>query len=556
MAKVEGLNSRGTRYYLRVIIPDDLASLYGKARVNISLGTSDRREATLLATIKRAEWLSDFEAKRRTISPSEVTAVSPELARLLADRVRATVLGHDDFLRSDLPLMADLARAAWQASRSSLAIPPRQHFEEREDDLMGLTTEEAQALAGLNAVLDGQAATALAGQSLATVLPLVQHEARQLGISFMPKTPGAREALLLALKAYRTAHRERTQRDAGEVIDTPVLLTPAPVSSGKAKTLRDVYNRWKASGDKPRTADTVAACNRALVMYETFAPGKTLNDITREQGDTFRAWLRANEKTPKTARDRLNWLKSLLKYASQTLQWITRHPWEGLAIDTDAASPRRPWSDAELTKVFTTPLHTAYTLPTAWHSGQDAAYWIPLIGLFSGARLGELCQIRTADVQTIEGVPVLVLTDAGEDQRIKTSAGRRSVPVHSELIRLGFLKYVDGVKAAGSTPLWPALKTRKGKPSGYFSRWFSEFRKELGLGSYPDFHCLRHTVRPLMRRAGFSESTMDKITGHETRGSEGTVTYDHFTLIELQAAVEAIRYPALALPVAAPYGVY
>ena len=80
MAKVEGLNSRGTRYYLRVIIPDDLAALYGKSRVYISLGTSDRREATLLATIKRAEWLSDFEAKRRTLSPSEVTVVSPKLA--------------------------------------------------------------------------------------------------------------------------------------------------------------------------------------------------------------------------------------------------------------------------------------------------------------------------------------------------------------------------------------------------------------------------------------------------------------------------------------------
>lgn len=546
MAKVEGLNTRGTRYYVRVIIPDDLAALYGKARVNISLGTSDRREATLLATIKRAEWLADFEAKRRTLAPSKVTAIPLELARLLADRVRATVLGHDDALRSDLPLMAEVAREGWKATHSALAIPPRHHLEDRTDDLTGLTTEEAKSLAGLNAVLDGQAATALAGQNLTTVLPLVQHEARQLGISFTSETPGARDALLLSLKAYRTAHRERTQRDAGEVIDTPVVLTPALVSNAPAKTLRDVYDRWKASGDKPRTPDTIAACNRALVMYETFAPGKALNDITREQGDTFRAWIRVNSNTTKTARDRLNWLKSLLKYASQTLEWITRHPWEGLAIDTDAASPRRPWSEAELQTVFTTPLHTAHVLPTAWHSGQDAAYWIPLIGLFSGARLGELCQLRTADVQTIEGVPVLVLTDAGEDQRIKTSAGRRSVPIHSELIRLGFLKYVEGAKAVGSVSLWPALKTRKGKPSGYFSRWFSEFRKGLGLGSYPDFHCLRHTVRPLMRRAGFSESTMDKVTGHETRGSEGTVTYDHFTLTELQAAVEAIRYLAHA----------
>lgn len=183
MAKVEDLNTRGTRYYLRIIIPEDLTALYEKGCVNISLGTSDRCEATLLATIKRAEWLSDFEANRRTLAPSEVSAVSPELARLLADRVWATVLGQDDSLRSALPLMADLARVAWRASRSSLAIPPRHHFEHRVDDLTGLTTEEAQSLAGLNAVLDGQAATALAGQNLATMLPLVQHEARQLFVT-------------------------------------------------------------------------------------------------------------------------------------------------------------------------------------------------------------------------------------------------------------------------------------------------------------------------------------------------------------------------------------
>lgn len=173
------------------------------------------------------------------------------------------------------------------------------------------------------------------------------------------------------------------------------------------------------------------------------------------------------------------------------------------------------------------------------------------MGLYTGTRLGELCQLRTADVQKVEDIHVLVLTNEGEGQSIKSDASHRSVPIHSELIRLGFLKYVEAVKKTRSNSLWPALPLRKGKPSDFFGRWFGEHCKALGLT--PTFHYLRHTVRPLMRKAGHSEGTMDKVTGHKTVGSIGTTVYDHRTLQEVQEAVEAIQYPALKLAVVEPY---
>lgn len=96
MAKVAGLNARSARWYVRILIPEDLQATYGKRRVNLSLGTSDCREAALLATLKRSKWLAGFESKRCALTPSPVAAVSPELARLLAERVRATVLGQNE----------------------------------------------------------------------------------------------------------------------------------------------------------------------------------------------------------------------------------------------------------------------------------------------------------------------------------------------------------------------------------------------------------------------------------------------------------------------------
>lgn len=270
MAKVEGLNQRGSSWYVRIIIPEDLQSLYAKGRVNIALGTSDRREATLLATIKRAEWLADFEAKRRALQPTAIDAVSPELATHLAARVRAFVLSEDDRVRGDLPLLAEMVHIRRELdlrAKNQLRIPQWEPSQTRIDDLTGLTPEEAIELAGLNAYLDGKAAVSLAANNLAAVLPLLQAEAGKLGVTFKRDTPGARHALLMALKAYRIAHREVTLRDAGEAIDTPTV-EPLVTPSGKPRTLRDVFDRWKASGGSVRSTDSIAAYERALKQFE------------------------------------------------------------------------------------------------------------------------------------------------------------------------------------------------------------------------------------------------------------------------------------------------
>ncbi|MGJ7496329.1 DUF6538 domain-containing protein [Variovorax sp. RT4R15] len=550
MAKVEGLNLRGSRFYVRVVIPNDLRKVYGKASVNPSLGTSDRRDATLLATLKRAEWLAEFEAKRSELNPSPVDFITPDMAALLAARVRAVALAGDDSLRDDFKTLADMARVRRQMS--PLSIPEGPQSLPRVDDLSGATEEEREALSGLNAFLDGKAAVSLAGRNLAAVLPIVHAEAAKLGVSFNPKTPGARDALLLALNAHRTARREATHKDAGEVVPTPKVEAPK-ASKAKPPTLRDVFDRWKKSGDAPRSDDSVAVYDRALRQFEGQHKGITLEAITREMGDTYRTWLRDNCNTSKTARDRLTNIKSLLKYAHETLEWLPKQPWRGLDIKTTTTNKRRPWTAEELQTLFSAPLHASYALPDARYGGREAAYWIPLLGLYTGTRLGELCQLRTVDVQKVEGIDVLVLTNEGEGQSIKSDAGHRSVPIHSELVRLGFLKYVKAIKASGSDSLWPSLPLRAGKPSDLFGRWFKEHRNALGLtGTRPDFHCFRHTVRPLMRKAGHSEGTMDKVTGHKTVGSVGTVVYDHRTLIEVQDAVEAIRYPALQLAVMGP----
>lgn len=339
----------------------------------------------------------------------------------------------------------------------------------------------------------------------------------------------------------------------------PLLQTPAKSQQRQAKapppraqhkslpTLRQLYERWLQI--KKRTKGCENSCLVAVQACEQALGPLTVDKFTRAHGDTFRSWLLKQPISSRTARMYLVWIKTLLRYAYRELEIITKQPWEGLEIELEKQQTRRPWKDEELQKLFTQPLFTAYATPVGQKSGSDAAYWIPLIGLYTGARIGELAQLRATDISVEDGVPLLHITDAGEGQCLKSAASKRSIPIHSELIRLGLLDYVKAIQAEGHTRLWPMLKVDAERPGLQISNWFGEYRRSIGLTEkYPDFHCFRHLVRTKMSRAKIPEKVQDSITGHETQGSIGTKIYQSISFEERIEAIESITYPQLNLP--------
>jgi hypothetical protein len=371
MARITGLSKRpGSRFYqLCTVIPQEIRAAYGgKRTLRTSLGTEHRREAELLATQELARLLEEFNTKRLILPPQRLDTVTPEMSSELAQRVRAVVLSRDDTARDDPKVGAALSELSAVMTRSALTVPPDVPAAPvvGSDALSGLSEGEATALAALNDLMSADAAIKLASRNLKAILPLVKEEAHKLGLTFDPQAPGAREALTASLKAYRTARHEVIQRDAGEVVDTPtVSSTPKATSSANKapKSLRDVFDRWIKSGDTPRSADSIAAMDRALRQFEGQHPKVALMDITRDMGDIYRAWLIANCTASKTARGRLTAIKTLLKYAAGTLEWTQRHTWAGLDIKAKVTSPRRPITDAELVTLFTTPCTPATTSP-------------------------------------------------------------------------------------------------------------------------------------------------------------------------------------------------
>ncbi|RYD75307.1 MAG: site-specific integrase, partial [Verrucomicrobiaceae bacterium] len=131
----------------------------------------------------------------------------------------------------------------------------------------------------------------------------------------------------------------------------------------------------------------------------------------------------------------------------------------------------------------------------------------PLISLFNGLRLNEACQLDVADVRLIERIPCFVITAASEgrttDKRLKTASSARVVPIHPELVALGFMEFVAERKRAGETKLFGEVGLgATGYRSTTFSAWFTRFTGKAKVRSGKTcFHSFRHNFRDALREA-------------------------------------------------------
>jgi integrase len=139
---------------------------------------------------------------------------------------------------------------------------------------------------------------------------------------------------------------------------------------------------------------------------------------------------------------------------------------------------------------------------------------------YTGARPGEMTQLRKIDVIEEEGIHALRITP--EAGTVKGGAAR-IVPLHGHLIAQGFLKFVarhgdgplfynpDKSATTGDDP----IKQKKPRYSQARQR-LADWVRELGV-SDPNIspnHAWRHTFKQIADRAGITERMSDYITGH------------------------------------------
>lgn len=92
----------------------------------------------------------------------------------------------------------------------------------------------------------------------------------------------------------------------------------------------------------------------------------------------------------------------------------------------------------------------------------DPMFWAPLLVLHMGFRSEEILQLAIGDIQVLDGIPCIVLKQ-GPGQSLKSAAARPTVPIHKNLLALGFMRLVNLRKQQGEPRLFPWIKRSKAK---------------------------------------------------------------------------------------------
>ncbi len=169
----------------------------------------------------------------------------------------------------------------------------------------------------------------------------------------------------------------------------------------------------------------------------------------------------------------------------------------------------------DLRKIFQSERLTAYK-----KSETPAKFWVPWIGLYTGMRLEEICQLHCTDIYQLDSIWVIdVNENQGKDgektKNTKSFSANRVIPIHQKLIDLGFLDYLKKTKEKHER-LFPDLspigdRKQYGKMLGKF---FGNFVRGLGIEGKKSFHSLRHTFSDFYKKKMLHNTIFEQIFGH------------------------------------------
>lgn len=207
--------------------------------------------------------------------------------------------------------------------------------------------------------------------------------------------------------------------------------------------------------------------------------------------------------------------------------WVKKISYKGERHESEHR--QRPMTEDELRRLFTGPDMEKL----AADPKNSAKCWLPLLGLFTGARVNEICQLNPqVDIWQDEksGIWACRITAKTESashiiKQTKNEISERTVPLHTKLIELGFDDYVRALRAAGAKCLFPKFRAWQGRASAQAQKWFSSWLKAAGIrddsagARVAGMHAFRSTFSNLALEADVDEN---ELVGHVREGESAT----------------------------------
>jgi integrase len=258
-------------------------------------------------------------------------------------------------------------------------------------------------------------------------------------------------------------------------------------------------------------------------------PGQPLNEVIARAKQEGRQALSAI-----TQQQYLATLKELLALAVKKDMLRVNYAEDLRPLKVDDLSPeekRSPFEIPQLNALFCSEYYRQCAVGAVPYrqADKDARYWFPLLSLFTGIRPKEIFQMHVDDLKLTEKgnwyLDIAATTDEDDEasperkKTIKTLTSRRKVPVHPELVRLGFLAFVEEKRQASNDPLLFRNLTRNkyGDPAAYVLRRFrDDYLKPMNLKPRQAAYSFRHTWRDAARRISASPEFLRAVGGWST----------------------------------------
>ncbi len=533
----------------RVVIPRALRVSFPATEYRLSVGTANKRQAKQVA-VRLASFSQDYFHRVRRMSTIDKGLPGAGFAAELQ-------LQRDRFAKElstfvDTTLEQDDVAETIQAELAELKAA---------QDALETLTEEAQATG--DAAL-GEELAAFANSidaRMAALLPRIMQLAASEDAAERAANKLTREALGITLTAEHgkvlEAQATRFEQEREYLADFTARAikaagtTPVPVGIAAATTAsseplsavieaycanqnaegcwtaktdaenRAILAQWlKIVGDQPITGYGYEQHRACKATLQRLPPN--INKSPRYRGKSVNEILALGDQpaAPNTINKSLTRISAFFRYAVE-YGYTALNPAGGMTIKNPkrASEERKAFSDDDLAKLF----HRDHC--RRQRTTQPYQYWAPLIALFSGARLNEIAQLDLADFYEADGVLLISINDQGEGKRLKTKAAKRSIPVHTELVRLGLLRYVEELRTASETRLFPELILQRDGYGHTVSKWFQRYRRQCGITDGGKvFHSFRHTVIDRLKQAGVPKEKIAALVGHE----DDSVTFGRY----------------------------
>lgn len=533
----------------RVVIPRALRLSFPAYEYRLSVGTTNKKHAKRIA-LRMASFTQEYFHKVRRMSandnelPGFGFAADLELERdrfvkeldFLSDSTLEYDDAHDAIrdeftalqaARGELDLLAEHAQATNDAALAQEVLAAFDAFDVR----------MAALLPKIIALSDREERIERDGNTLSKRAQRISLTAQH------GEAINAQASRFDQEREYWADFTARAIKASGAVSAAPEVVSPPAVTGDPLSAVIEAYcdnqnaeGCWTAKtdaenrailaqwlnivGDQPITGYGYEQQRAYKQTIQRLPPN--INKSPRYRGKSINEIIALGDKpaAPNTVNKNLTRISALFRWAVE-YGYTSLNPAGGMTIKNPkrASEERQAFSDDDLIKLFHRKDYCRERIKRPYK------YWAPLIALFTGARQNEIAQLHLADFCESDEIPLISINDQGEGKRLKSKAGKRSIPIHAELVRLGLLRYVDELRSANETRLFPELKLQRDGYGQTISRWFQSYRRKCGIcDDGKVFHSFRHTVIDRLKQADVPKEKIATLVGHE----DDSVTFGRY----------------------------